>query len=177
MHPESHACHAKRVSHHEISRVHAIRPNANPHDTGPRTRRRSTRAPRLRHARSPQPATRNACPPCVHATCPDANTHGTARACRGHASGHAQTRPIPAACHAEATKMCTAPHPHAKTRSNTPDPRSLPRERDKKCARHHTHTLAVHVAPQLASLRAGFPHRAMVSKISSLPPRRPNRRI
>ena len=37
-----------------------------------------TPAARLRHARSPQPATRNARPPCVHATRPEPNPHGTA---------------------------------------------------------------------------------------------------
>ena len=68
MHPESHACHAKRMSHHVISRVHAARPDANPHDTAPR-----------------------------------------------HARGMPQTRPIPAACHAKATKVCTAPHADARS--------------------------------------------------------------
>ena len=56
MHPESHAYHAKRMSHHVISCVHATRPDANPHDTAPR-HARGMPAACLKHARSPQPAT------------------------------------------------------------------------------------------------------------------------
>ena len=148
MHPESHACHAKRMSQHVISYVHATRPDANPHGTAPPTRpatrpRHTLR--RARHARSPQPATRNARSPCVHATRsePNPQAHGTAPR---HARGHAQsTRPIPAACHA---KRCPArppvapfPTPATRHRRNDAAPqrerRSEPDSRFRKLRRCH----------------------------------------
>ena len=124
MHPESHACHAKRTSQRVISCVHATRPDANPHSTAPPTR--PAACPRhmlrhARHARSPQPATRNARPPCVHKTRPKPNPHGTA-------PRHARGTPATCLKHARSPQLVTRVR--------------------QKCARRHTHTLAVHAAPQ-----------------------------
>ena len=90
MHPESHACHANRMSQHVISRVRATRPDASSHGTTPPTRP----ATHPRHARSMTKM----------CTAPRAD---------------AQTRSTPAACHANATKMCTAPHAQARSARGT----------------------------------------------------------
>ena len=60
MHPKSHTCHAKRRSQRVKSCVRATHPEPNPHGTAPPTRPASTLPARSQHARSPQPATRNA---------------------------------------------------------------------------------------------------------------------
>ena len=150
MHPESHACQAKRMSQRVKSCVHAARPAANLHGTAPPTRP----ATRPRHRLdTPNPRSlprethvRHACTKHAPNPIPTAqrrqHARGTPAACLKHAD--------PPACHANATKMRTAPHAHARSARG---------------------------APARASLRAGFPHRATVSKTSSLPPRRPNRRI
>ena len=128
--------------------VHATRPDANPHDTAPRTRRRGMPAARPRHARdTPDPRSlprethvRHACT--QHA--PTADPDDTAPR---HARGTPQTRRNPRSLPREThvlhvcTQHATNPIPTARRRdtsatrprhaSNTPDPRSLPRENDK----------------------------------------------
>ena len=106
------------------------------------------------HARSPQPATRNARWQCVYKTRPEPNPHGTApRHTRGTPAAHLQ--------HARSPQPATrndaqvAPSPTPATR----------------------HARNARGATGRAVLRAGFPHRATVSKTSSRPPRRLNRRI
>ena len=148
MHPESHACHAKRMSQRVKSCVHATRPDANPHGTAPPTRP----ATYPRH-------TLDTPDPCSLPR----ETH-VRHACTKHAPDPiptAQRRDTPATCF----KHARSPQPATRTRQ--------------KCARRHTRTLAVHAAPQREhrSDPDSLPHRATVSKTSSLPPRRPNRRI
>ena len=89
------------------------------------------------------------------------------------------TRPIPAACHA---KRCPGPkNVHGATRGRSQHARSpQPATQNdaqvpKMCTAPHAHARSG--ATARASLRAGFPHRATVSKTSSGPPGRHNRRI
>ena len=128
-----------------------------PRTTSPRQGAADTPATHPRHtsqhARSPQPATRNARWPCVYKTCPEPNPHGTApRHTRGTPATHLQHARSPQPATQNAAQVAPSP----------------PATRHGRNARGAT---------ARASLRAGFPHRATVSKTSSRPPRRHNRRI
>ena len=120
MHPESHACHAKRMSQRVKSRVHATRPERNPHGTAPPARPPST-LPARSNTHDPRSLPRE---------------KHVRRACTKHAPNpipmaqrRQHARGMPAAC----LQHARSPQPATRTRQ--------------ECARRHTRTLAMHAAP------------------------------
>ena len=142
------ACHAKRTL--------AMRVKNTPGTQSPRHSAATHPRHTSQHARSPQPATRNARWPCVYKTRPEPNPHGTApRHTRGMLAAHLQharspqpatrtrhtcakmctaptrtlaVRTIPAACHANASHMRKNWHGATRARS--------------QCARRHSESVA-----------------------------------
>ena len=147
MHPKSHTCHAKRRSQRVKSRACATPRTQSPRHGAANTARQHVPSTLPAHTIPTIPATCHAKRTFamrVQNTPRTQSPRHSAAACPRHACGMPQTRTILAACHANATKMCTAPHAHAKTclkHARSPQPATRTRQ---KCAR----TLAVHAAPQ-----------------------------